>query len=140
VLVDTDQHIRAAGGYLIQHMPYTEESEVVDFWKSAFSGRRGIADDRRRVHPERLLTEVLGGFDVEILEKRRVGYVCPCSRKRVEGALLSIGKEEMEKMTRDEKPIEVTCQFCDKIYAFSNAEMAQILKKSSARRKNPGEK
>ena len=80
--------------------------------------------------PEDIVRKVLDGFEVEIMERIPTAFYCNCSKSRVEKAIISIGKKEIEEMIRDGKPIEVNCHFCNSHYIFSVEELKTILKKA----------
>ena len=76
---------------------------------------------------EGLLRAVLKDFDLEVLEKHPVEYRCCCSRERVSRALISMGREELSSLIEDQGRAELTCQFCDAVYRFSQTELEQLL-------------
>ena len=76
---------------------------------------------------EDIIRAVLDGFEVDFLQTSEIGYRCACSREKVERALISMGKTELCKMAEEQENSEVTCQFCDKIYRFSRAELQELL-------------
>lgn len=80
--------------------------------------------------PEQILEELLGEFGVEINEKIPTGYQCDCSRERIEKALISLGKKELEDMIHDGETIEVGCQFCNKKYPVTVEELKSLLARS----------
>ena len=80
--------------------------------------------------PEGMIRRVLDGFDVEFYEETPTGYVCDCSKERVERAIISIGKKEIQDMIDDQKPIEVNCHFCGRHYEFSVDDLKHLLKKA----------
>ena len=80
--------------------------------------------------PEQLLERVLDGFDVEITDRMPCSFTCNCSKERVEKALISIGKKELQEMIDEGKPIEVNCHFCGKTYRFDVDELKEMEKKS----------
>ena len=80
--------------------------------------------------PEQLLERVLDGFDVEITDRMPCSFTCNCSKERVEKALISIGKKELQEMIDEDKPIEVNCHFCGKTYKFDVDELKKMEKKS----------
>lgn len=127
VLVAPDQTVQAAGGYLIQLLPGADDAVI-----SAVE--RGIAKVGavstkldQGISPLALLQEVLGEFELEVLETTPVEYRCQCSRERVSRALISMGRQELEALIRDQGCAELTCQFCDKVYQFSKEELEQLL-------------
>ena len=80
--------------------------------------------------PEGMIRRVLDGFDVEFYEETPTGYVCDCSKERVERAIISIGKKEIQDMIDDQKTIEVNCHFCGRHYEFSVDDLKHLLKKA----------
>lgn len=76
---------------------------------------------------EDIIRAVLDGFEVDFLQTSEIGYRCACSREKVERALISMGKTELCKMAEEQENSEVTCQFCDKTYHFSRAELQELL-------------
>ena len=77
--------------------------------------------------PEDILELILGDLNLEINEKIEAGFRCNCSRERIEKALISIGRKELETMVSENKPIEVGCHFCNKKYNFNVNDIEQIL-------------
>ena len=72
--------------------------------------------------------QVLGAFELEILEQTPVEYRCYCSRERVTRTLISLGRKELQDIVDEGKPIDIDCQFCDQIYRYTPEEIAEILK------------
>lgn len=127
VLMNKENTVRQAGGFIIQLMPFTEES-VISRLEQILAEMKPITtllDENNS--PEEILNIVLGEFGVEIHEKVQTSYQCDCSEQRVERAIISIGKKEIEDMINDGKPIEVGCQFCDKKYTFSVDKLKEML-------------
>ncbi|MCD7715570.1 MAG: Hsp33 family molecular chaperone HslO [Lachnospiraceae bacterium] len=119
--------VRQAGGFIIQLMPYTSD-EIIDRLEQKLSEVRPVTamlDDG--MSPEAILEELLGEFGLEISDKIPTRYHCDCSRERIERALISLGKKELEEMIADGEPIEVNCQFCDKKYQVSVEELQKLL-------------
>ena len=127
VLVDVDQSVLCAGGYLIQLLPGADDAAI-----SAIE--RGIA----RVGPvtealrggldaRGLVEQVLSEFELEELSAEPVEYRCYCSRDRVTRALISMGREELEALLREQGKAELTCQFCDKVYHYTKEELEGLL-------------
>ena len=127
VLVDVDQSVLCAGGYLIQLLPGADDAAI-----SAIE--RGIA----RVGPvtealrggldaRGLVEQVLSEFELEELSAEPVEYRCYCSRDRVTRALISMGREELEALIREQGRAELTCQFCDKVYHYTKEELEGLL-------------
>ncbi|MBQ8975164.1 MAG: Hsp33 family molecular chaperone HslO, partial [Oscillospiraceae bacterium] len=125
VLVDRYQSVIAAGGYVIQLMPGAPESIIAGLEQN-IKIVGPVSEVLTDSEPEELIKLVLIGFDPKILETDEVEYRCYCSEERVARAVAGIGDEELESMCRDNKPIEVTCQFCDSVYKFTPAQIAQM--------------
>ena len=127
VLVDRDQSVRAAGGYIIQLLPGAGEDVIgrVEAGVLAAGAVTGLLD--RNGDPEAMLRTVLSGFDVEILETSPVEYRCYCSRERVTRALISMGRQELADLIAQQGQAELTCQFCDRVYRYSREELEELL-------------
>ena len=127
VLIDRDQSVRAAGGYLIQLMPgYTEDTVVmVEGGIMAAGNVSAILD--KDPDPEHMLRQVMSDFDLKILESSKVEYRCYCSRERVERALLSLGADELASIVREQGGCQMSCQFCDTVYDFSAEELNAMI-------------
>ena len=127
VLIDRDQSVRAAGGYLIQLMPgYTEDTVVmVEGGIMAAGNVSAILD--KDPDPEHMLRQVMSDFDLKILESSEVEYRCYCSRERVERALLSLGADELASIVREQGGCQMRCQFCDTVYDFSAEELNAMI-------------
>ena len=127
VLVGTNQSVTSAGGYLIQLLPGAGE----DIITKIEAGVRRVGSVSRVLETgtdaEGLLRAVLSDFDLEILEKHPIEYRCYCSRERVTRALISMGREELADLIREQGEAELTCQFCDKIYRYSKPELEKLL-------------
>lgn len=137
VLVDTDQSVRAAGGYIIQLLPGAAEDVITKVEQGVLAAGPVTALLDASPNPEELLRTVLGGFDVEILETSSVGYKCYCSRDRVERALISMGAAELEDLLAEQGGCELGCQFCDKVYRYSAQELRVLIEKLREQRGEP---
>lgn len=127
VLVAPDQTVQAAGGYLIQLLPGADDAVISAVERGIAKVGAVSAKLDQGISPLALLQEVLGEFDLEVLETTPVEYRCQCSRERVSRALISMGRRELEALIRDQGCAELTCQFCDKVYQFSKEELEQLL-------------
>ncbi len=127
VLVDTDQSVRTAGGYLIQLLPGAPDDVIdrVERGVQSAGAVTGLLDEG--LDAEALLRRVLPDFELEILETTPVEYRCYCTRERVESTLLSLGREELTAMADSGESAHVECQFCDADYTFSPAEIRELL-------------
>ncbi len=129
VLVDRDQSVKVAGGYLIQLLPGAPEETIDALEKGIQRAGAVTAMLDAGLTPEDILGQVCGELGVVFLETTEVSYKCYCSRKRVTAALISLGKEELEEIRGEGKPFPVECQFCDKLYTFTPEDVEKILKK-----------
>ncbi len=127
VLVDVDQSVKAAGGYLIQLLPGADGS-VIDRIEAGIQRAGAVtANLAEGLTAEQLLQRVLGELDMEILETTPVEYRCYCTRDRVERALLSIGRQELLDMAAGGKTETVECQFCDTVYTFTPEDLREMV-------------
>ena len=130
VLMEKDNTVRQAGGFILQLMPFASEDVIGRLEKNigALPSMTALLD--AGLSPEDIVRKVLDGFEVEILDTLPTAYRCDCSRERVEKAIISIGKKEIEDMIRDGEPVEVNCHFCGAHYIFSVEELKTLLKKA----------
>ena len=121
VLMDKDNHVRQAGGFIIQVMPDTDD-EVIDKLEARLGEVHSVTEMLDKgMTPEDILNYVLEGMDVEILETVPTQYKCDCSFERVSKVIASLGKKELQEMIDDGKPVEVNCQFCGCLLYTSDA-------------------
>ena len=128
VLVDRDQSVKAAGGYLIQLMPGAGEDVITKVEGGIMAAGAVSAILEKNDDPEAMLRTVMSDFDLKILETCPVEYRCYCSRERVERALISLGRKELEEIRQEGKTFPVECQFCDAVYDFSAEDLKGLLK------------
>lgn len=130
VLVNPDLSIRAAGGFMIQLLPFASEETISGVEK----GLEGLPSFTQMLSSgmtlEAICKRALSEFEIEILDESEPTYKCYCSRERVESALISTGKAELEDMAKEEKT-EVTCHFCDAVYTFTSKDILDLSKKAS---------
>ena len=127
VLVDRDQSVKSAGGYLIQLMPGAGEDTIAKVEGGVMAAGPVSAILEQNDDPEALLRTVMSDFDLKILETCPVSYKCYCSRQRVERALISLGKSELEQMLTEQGGCQLTCQFCDAVYDFSADDLRALI-------------
>ena len=127
VLVDRDQSVKSAGGYLIQLMPGAGEDTIAKVEGGVMAAGPVSAILEQNDDPEALLRTVMSDFDLKILETCPVSYKCYCSRQRVERALISLGKSELEQMLAEQGGCQLTCQFCDAVYNFSADDLRGLI-------------
>nr|WP_317361618.1 Hsp33 family molecular chaperone HslO [uncultured Blautia sp.] len=126
VLMEKDNTVKQAGGFILQLMPFTDEeviSRLEDNLKHVTSVT-GMLEEGKT--PEQILETLLEGFDIEINDRIPTQFHCNCSKERVEKALISIGKKEIKEMIDEGKEIEMNCHFCNKNYLFSVEELKRI--------------
>lgn len=132
VLMNKDNTVKQAGGFIIQLMPFTGE-EVIEKLEKKVAEVTSVTELLEQgATPETLLEQILGEFGVEINETMPVQYHCDCSKERVTRAIASIGKKDIQEMIDDKEPIEVNCQFCDKHYVFTTEELQEILEQGTS--------
>ncbi len=129
VLVDRDYSVKVAGGYLLQLLPGAPEETIEALEKGIQRAGAVTAMLEAGLTPEDILGQVCGDLGVVFLETVEVGYKCYCSRQRVEQALISIGKKDLEEILEEGKSFPVECQFCDTIYSFTPEDICELLKK-----------
>lgn len=130
VLMERDNTVKQAGGFILQLMPGTEES-VVARLEQNLSGVSSVTTLLEEGNtPEQILQLLLEGLEVEIMETVDTGFVCNCDKERVERALISIGEGELREMIDEGREIEVNCQFCNKHYRFSVDELTSLCSKA----------
>ncbi len=127
VLVNTDQSVRCAGGYLVQLLPGAPDDVIDRVEKGVQEAGSVTAMMDGGMDAAKMLQTVLKDFSVEILETTPVEYRCNCSRERVERALISLGKDELAQMVREGESITTECQFCDTTYRFTPDELQALL-------------
>ena len=127
VLVDRDQSVLAAGGYLVQLLPGADD-EVSARLEASLRAAGPVTELLTRdPDPEALLRAALPGLELEVLEKRPIAYRCDCSRERMERALISLGREELRSMIDEQGGAELTCRFCDNVQKFSREDLEALL-------------
>ncbi|WP_095172303.1 MULTISPECIES: Hsp33 family molecular chaperone HslO [Blautia] len=129
VLMEKDNTVKQAGGFIIQLMPFTEE-KVISRLEENLKNITSVTTMLEEGHtPQSLLETLLNGFDIEINETIPTQFYCNCSKDRVERALISVGRKELQDMIDEGKEIEMNCHFCNRNYTFSVEEMKNILKR-----------
>ena len=130
VLVETDTSIRRAGGFIIQLLPDATD-EMIDKLEKKLATIPYVSDllDMGQT-PEGILEMILGDFDLKIMDTIPTAFYCNCTRERVEKALISIGKEELEKIIREDKKANLHCHFCSKEYDFNEEQLVALLEEA----------
>ncbi|MDI9241090.1 Hsp33 family molecular chaperone HslO [Fusibacillus kribbianus] len=127
VLMNRENTVRQAGGFILQLMPDADDS-LIDALEAHLAGITSITSflDAGKT-PENILEDILGEFGLELLDRIPTRFFCDCSEEKVEKALVSVGKEELTDMIAAGKPVEVTCHFCNEHYQFGPEKLQQIL-------------
>ena len=130
VLMDKDNTVKQAGGFIIQLMPFGEDglAEKLEEKLKEITSITSLLE--QNMTPEDIINAVLGDFGVEIMDTMSTQFYCNCTKDRVEKAIVSVGAKELNEMIQENKPIEVNCHFCNKNYKFEIEELKEILRKS----------
>ena len=130
VLMNHDNTVNCAGGFIVQVMPFVEEA-VLEKLEENIKKIRSVTEMLKDGHtPEEMLAQVLEGLDLEVTDTLPTRFFCNCSKKRIEKAIISIGAKDIQEMIDDGKEIEVKCHFCNSSYPFSVEELKELLKKA----------
>ena len=131
VLMEHDNTVKQAGGFIVQLMPFVDD-DVVDRLEANIKKISSVTSMLDKgMTPEEILEEVLDGFEVEVKDTMPAQFYCNCTKERVEKAIISSGKKDIQEMIEDGKPIEVNCHFCGKSYEFSVEELKTLIKKAT---------
>lgn len=132
VLVNPDLTVQSAGGYLVQLLPFADDS-CIDKLEENLNQMKPVSTMiQEGMTPEAICEQLLAGMEPNVLDEFDAHYVCDCSKGRVERALLSLGKSQMEELIQEGEDVEINCQFCEKQYRFSPNEVHRLLKRSLA--------
>ena len=130
VLMNKDNTVEQAGGFIIQLMPDASE-DIIDKLEKRIGEIKSVTEMLENgMTPENILEHILGDMDLDVLETIPTEFYCNCSKDRVEKAIISIGKKDIQEMIDDGKEIEVNCHFCNTKYTFSVEELKDILEKA----------
>lgn len=129
VLMNKDNTVRQAGGFIVQVMPFAEEATIAKLEENVQKIQSVTTLLEQGHTPESLLEQVLDGFDIEINDTIPTEFYCNCSKSRVERALISIGRKELNELIQEGKDVELNCHFCNQNYVFSVEELKEILRK-----------
>ncbi len=128
VLMNKDNTVKQAGGFIIQLLPFTSE-EIIGKLEEKIKTIDSVTEMLEKGYtPERILEEILGDLGLEITDTMPAEFSCNCSKERITKALISIGKKDLQEMIDDGKPIEVNCHFCNTNYTFEVDELKEMIK------------
>lgn len=131
VLIDTDLSVKSAGGFIVQLMPGAPE-EYIDLLEENIFMMDQLTTVLAEDGLEAVFEQVLKGLEHHMVGEDEIGYRCYCSRDRVGQALLGVGRDELQNMIAEGKPVKVSCQFCDTVYSFSPADMKILLEEAES--------
>jgi len=127
VLIDTDCTVKQAGGFLIQLLPNCPE-DIAAALEERLTAMPSVTELLEKgLLAEDILKFIFGDMEITLLDKSPMAYRCGCTRQRAERALISLGKDELEKIVREDKKTELTCHFCNTVYKFSEEELLKLL-------------
>lgn len=127
VLMERDNTVKQAGGFILQLMPSASE-ELIDRLERKLQAMESVTSCLDRgFTPEQLLEELIGEFGVEYLQRVETSFFCNCSKERVEKAIVSLGRKELNEMVQEGKPVEVKCHFCNTAYEFTVEDLKKII-------------
>lgn len=130
VLMEKDNTVKQAGGFIIQLMPFTGEDTIKQLEENlaGVSSVTNLLEDGNT--PEQILEILLGSLGVEITDTMPARFACNCRKEKVEKALISVGRKELKEMIAEGKEVEVNCHFCNKNYTFGVDELQTLYKKA----------
>ena len=130
VLMNKDNTVRCAGGFIVQVMPFVTDEVLTKLEENIkkISSVTSMLDEG--CTPEQMLEHVLEGLDVVVTDTLPAAFSCNCSHERIEKAIISIGKKDIQEMIDEGKEVEVKCHFCNTAYTFSVEELKEILKQA----------
>lgn len=127
VLMNRENTVRRSGGFILQLMPGVAD-EVIDQLEKKIGEITSVTQMLDEgMSPEQILEQILGEFDLEILEKTETRFYCDCSKSKVRRAIVTLGKEDLEGLVEDQQPVEAHCDYCNTSYWFQPEELQEIL-------------
>lgn len=130
VLVEVDGHVAASGGFIIQLMPEADEAAISKL-EDRLRKIRSVTDMiSSGLDAEGMIKDILGDIEYKVYEEQQVEYRCNCSKERLERALISIGKQELEELIQEQGNAELVCHFCNSKYHFEKDELVSLLEKA----------
>lgn len=131
VLVEVDGHVAASGGFIIQLMPEADEAAIAKL-EERLGGIRSVTDMvNSGLDAAGMMKEILGDIEFKVYEEKEIAYKCNCSKERLERALISIGKKELDEIIEDQGNAELVCHFCNSKYHFNRDELTELLDRAT---------
>lgn len=131
VLMEKNNTVKQAGGFILQLMPFAEESVIAKLEQNLATVESVTALFEAGNTPEQILELLLEGMDVVFTDTMPAKFYCDCSKEKVEKVIISIGKKDIQEMIADGKEVEVNCQFCNSHYMFTVDELKTLFKKAT---------
>ncbi len=129
VLVDVDSTVKVAGGFILQIMPSCSDEAITKLEKN-IGAISSVTDILVESGLDGLIEKLSSSFEIEIMDEVHPVFKCDCTKEKVEKALITIGKDELEKIAKEDEKTEMTCHFCNKKYYFSREEIKELAKQS----------
>ena len=130
VLMEKGNTVKCAGGFIIQMMPFAKEETIAQIEENLKNVTSVTELLDRGYTPEQILEELLGNVGLEITDTMPAQFTCNCSKERVEKAVASIGRKDIQEMIDEGKDIEVKCHFCNSAYNYTVEDLKRIMKRS----------
>ncbi|MGT2829504.1 Hsp33 family molecular chaperone HslO [Streptococcus hillyeri] len=127
VLLDENDKVKVAGGFMLQVLPGASEEEITRYEKRIQEMPAISTLLESDNHTQALLEAIYGDDDYKVLSEEEIGFACDCSRERFEGALITLGKAELEAMAKEDHGAEITCQFCGNHYNFTETDLEDLI-------------
>ena len=131
VLMEKDNTVKQAGGFIVQLLPFAEESVIAKLEENIGALPSVTQMLEAGETPETMLAKITAGMDMEIMDTLPTKFYCDCCKDKVEKVIVSIGREEIQKMIDDNEDIEVNCHFCNTHYKFTVDELKEIYTKAT---------
>lgn len=131
VLVNPDNTIQSAGGFILQLLPGTDDETITEIENHLQTIPPVSKMVQMGLTPEEILEQLLGEGHVKVLEKIPVAFECQCSRERISNALISLGKAEIEDIIETEGKAEAQCHFCNEKYQFSREDLEELAEQAN---------
>ncbi|MEK3967795.1 MULTISPECIES: Hsp33 family molecular chaperone HslO [Paenibacillus] len=130
VLVDTDESVIVAGGFIVQLLPGLTDAEITEIEKAVGAMPSVTALLDQGLEPEEMLRYLLP--DAVVMDELDINFACQCSRERVEQTLVSLGRDELERLIAEDEQAEVVCHFCNEAYVFNKDDLQVILEQANS--------
>lgn len=131
VLVEVDGHVAASGGFIIQLMPEADEA-VISKLEERLGSVKSVTDMiSSGLYAEGMIKDILGDIEYKVCEEKQVVYRCNCNKDRLERALISVGRQELEDLIQEQGNAELVCHFCNSKYHFDKEDLTMLLEKAT---------